>query len=390
MQNSLHVFSIFLITLFITLFTVSFTPTNLSACSTAQDGIYDNCTNSVWDGGNKTFTRNSLIVRNNSATTFNSRVSAPTLNINVFNKSSLDFRIAGNNGTSNLNFTVGDNTSAITYRGGTSGVVRATLNDCTDVNCFRTNSDITSVDMNSGGWFTVGIGNTAANVIVNTIEGNGAINLVDGSSLIINSYMYDDSDDSKAINFIRGNGSYLTVNSGIFINELSINGASFNGFAKLLNINNSGSTGNIIFNGESDIASINNSDNLIFNNNSTIGEINNSGTITAQNGETTTININNLNSLSRLSISNSNVNVENLGYLGEANLNDNSTLYILGSSDGNINSVHGRGTLQIDGSSTKFHINNINLANLVFNEGELVLEKDFIGEYHVINNITRS
>ncbi|MDR2008082.1 MAG: autotransporter domain-containing protein [Alphaproteobacteria bacterium] len=404
---------------FLTTFT--FTPTQIKAagCEGAGNGIwYDNCTSQIFSSGTP-FNGGTISLKQNSSTIFNTHFSAPTVNISI-SDSRFDLT-ASNNTTANLNFTVVDPTARITYRGGTSGKVSVDLTAaCVSSDCFRSSGNIENLNFQGvsgrGGWFTVGtlatplVGGAEqpANITIQNLEGNGSINITRGSGLTINKYKYDDSSIGQSINFIEGGiNSSLIVNDSIYVNRFSMPNAVLNGEnTKLLNIINSG---DISIAGNADITDINSANSIQFSGDTQIENINYASSIVFNEGTTSNITrindldsmivhgstsyINNLGSLNNLVLDNSNVDIDNLIALGAVSINTDSTLKLLGGSTpggdhGDITSIQGSGTLQIEGGET--HIHNINLNNLVFNNGSLILEEDTTGAIHAINNITRT
>ncbi|MCL2566533.1 MAG: hypothetical protein FWE18_00345 [Alphaproteobacteria bacterium] len=393
---------VFLAWLFLGIILVGFSfmpmPLKAANCNFSTGVFDDGCTASRWDSGNDSYNLPILQMTRASDMLFYNVQFLNPVNISVASNSRL--AISARNTTATLNFTVVDSTARIDYGGGASGVVNVNLNSaCYSVDCFRSNGNITNLNFQgsngaNGGWFTVGARNRtggtpqSANIIVQNIAGNGSINLTNNSSLTIQNYGYDAASNTNAINFIRGvNGGQLIANSDIFINELNVSNAAFNGdITKILNISGSGNNGSIVFNGNADITSIANSDNILFNGDAAIEKIDDSGSITFNNGTSSTIT--NLNSLNNLTLNHSIVSVDNLVSLGDVNIGRDSTLNIANSNNGFINAVSGNGTLQVDSGSTTIH--NINLNNLVFNDGDIILEKDWTGAPHIINNITRT
>ncbi|MDR2007540.1 MAG: hypothetical protein LBQ34_01035, partial [Alphaproteobacteria bacterium] len=407
--------SIFLMGLFLAGFLATFSiiPTPAQAECNFTSGAFNNCSDSF---SSPAILPNAVSITNNSNMEILSAILNNNVAIDVASNSKLTFGVSSGNGS--LIFNLNDANSSINYRGGASGSVDVNLNAvCGGSDCFRTSGNIRNLNFQSGSQFTVGAveyrgDEESANVTINNVVGNGSIRLTNGSVLTITNYAYDDSNPANAIQSISGGNEFYSNASKIFINELDVPHPIFNGYVNVLNIIKAE---DVVFNTAADIGVINNSKNIRFNSSGAkinAGTIENSGVLTIYNSlvsidnisntdeidvKYSTANITNLDQVhivkvqdgpSGGSIVGSTVKIDNLGYLEEADIDSNSTLNIAGGSNAHLDAVYGDGTLHVEDGS--IHIHNINLNNLVFDGGDITLEKDFQDAPHVINNITRT
>lgn len=283
--------------------------------------------------------------------------------ITVDGRSKLDLQLYNN--TSDINFNIVDGDA--TYKGGSTGKINIFLpNGDNSIDGQRsamysssTNIDFLDIQganepgdtiIRRGGTFTVGYRDDEnveqkASIVIYHLSGNGIIELTTDSKLVIKHYDVNYTDDAYAIQRIRGRGEVI-FDTEIFVSQLELLNATFNEYSKLLNVK-SDTGGKHIFNASSEITYMDSMFNMVVNNNS-------------------------------------HILIKELRNITEANLNDGSTIELLGEGDpfvdsNTINKIQGDGTLHINPNYTQennnsFKINDININTLILDDGILVIE----------------